>query len=100
MRAEIQNIAAEIEKSLELLRQRMDWETVPHRLEEFNARVEAPDLWDDPQKAQKLMQDRQALVDAVGVHDAIEQDLKDTIDLIELGELEDDEEVVKDAEQS
>ena len=100
MRAEIQNIAAEIEKSLELLRQRMDWETVPHRLEEFNARVEAPDLWDDPQKAQKLMQDRQVLVDAVGVHDAIEQDLKDTIDLIELGELEDDEEVVKDAEQS
>ena len=100
MRAEIQNIAAEIEKSLELLRQRMDWETVPHRLEEFNARVEAPDLWDDPQKAQKLMQDRQALVDAVGVHDAIEQDLKDTIDLIELGELEDDEEVVKDAEKS
>ena len=78
----------------------MDWETVPHRLEEFNARVEAPDLWDDPQKAQKLMQDRQALVDAVGVHDAIEQDLKDTIDLIELGELEDDEEVVKDAEKS
>ena len=100
MRAEIQNIAAEIEKSLELLRQRMDWKTVPHRLEEFNARVEAPDLWDDPQKGQKLMQDRQALVDAVGVHDAIEQDLKDTIDLIELGELEDDEEVVKDAEQS
>ena len=100
MRAEIQNIAAEIEKSLELLRQRMDWQTVPHRLEEFNARVEAPDLWDDPQKAQKLMQDRQALVDAVGVHDGIEQDLKDTIDLIELGELEDDEEVVKDAEQS
>ncbi|MEK9733656.1 MAG: peptide chain release factor 2 [Paracoccaceae bacterium] len=100
MRAEIQNIAAEIEKSLELLRQRMDWETVPHRLEEFNAQVEAPDLWDDPQKAQKLMQDRQALVDAVGVHDGIEQDLKDTIDLIELGELEDDEEVVKDAEQS
>jgi len=100
MRAEIQNIAAEIEKSLELLRQRMDWETVPHRLEEFNARVEAPDLWDDPQKAQKLMQDRQALVDAVGVHDGIEQDLKDTIDLIELGEWEDDEEVVKDAEQS
>ncbi len=100
MRAEIQNIAAEIEKSLELLRQRMGWETVPHRLEEFNARVEAPALWDDPQKAQKLMQDRQALVDAVGVHDGIEQDLKDTIDLIELGELEDDEEVVKDAEQS
>ena len=100
MRAEIQNIVAEIEKSLELLRQRMVWASVPHRLEEFNARVEAPDLWDDPQQAQKLMQARQALVDAVAVHNSIEQDLKDTIDLIELGETETDEEVVADAEQS
>ena len=100
MRAEIQNIVAEIKKSLELLRQRMVWSSVPHRLEEFNARVEAPDLWDDPQKAQKLMQARQALVDAVDVHNSIEQDLKDIIDLLELGEIEADEEVVADAEQS
>lgn len=100
MRAEIQNFVEEIEKSLELLRQRMVWSSVPHRLEEFDARAEAPDLWDDPQKAQKLMQARQALLDAVGVHNSIEQDLKDTIDLIELGEMEADEEVVADAEQS
>ncbi len=100
MRTEIQNIAAEIEKSLQLMRQRMGWTSVSHRLEEFNARVEAPDLWDDPQKAQKLMQERQALVDAVAVHDSIEQDLKDNIDLIELGEIEKDEEVVAEAEQS
>ena len=100
MRAEIQNFAAEIEKSLELLRQRMDWASVPHRLDELNARVEAPDLWDNPQKAQKLMQERQALVDAVAIHDSIKQDLKDMIDLIELGEKEEDAEVVSDAEQS
>ena len=96
----IQNIVAEIEKSLELLRQRMVWASVPHRLDEFNARVEEPDFWDDPQKAQKLMQARQALLDAVGVHNSIEQDLKDIVDLIELGEMEADEEVVADAEQS
>ena len=100
MRTEIQSIVAEIEKSLELLRQRMVWASVPHRLEEFNAHVKAPDLWDDPQKAQKLMKARQALVDAVDVHNSIEQDLKDTIDLIELGEMEADEEIVADAEQS
>ncbi len=35
MRAE--NTVADIEKSLALLRQRMDWETAEHRLEEFNA---------------------------------------------------------------
>ena len=62
MRAEIQSVVAEIEKSLELLAQRMDRETATHRLEEFNARVEDPTLWDDPEKAQKLMRDRQMLV--------------------------------------
>ena len=33
MRAEIQGIVAEVEKSLVLLAQRMDRETAPHRLE-------------------------------------------------------------------
>ncbi len=68
----------------------MDWETAQHRLEEFNARVEDPNLWDDPAKAQKLMRDRQALVDAMDTHDGIKQDLADNIELIELGEMEDD----------
>jgi len=98
MRAEIQTIVAEIENSLELLRQRMDWETAPHRLEEFNARVEDPTLWDDPTKAQKLMRDRQGLVDAMDTHNSIQQDMNDNVELIELGEMEDDAEVVSEAE--
>ena len=98
MRAEVQNTIAEIQKSLELLRQRMDWEMAPHRLEEFNARVEDPTLWNDPEKAQALMRDRQNLVDAIGTVTGIAQELQDNIDLIELGEMEDDAEVVKDAE--
>ena len=65
MRAEIQTSVDAIEKSLDLLAQRMDRETAPHRLEEFNARVEDPTLWDDPEAAQKLMRDRQMLVDAM-----------------------------------
>ncbi len=98
MRAEVQNTIAEIQKSLELLRQRMDWEMAPHRLEEFNARVEDPTLWDDPEKAQALMRDRQNLVDAIDTVKGIAQELQDNIDLIELGEMEDDAEVVRDAE--
>ena len=100
MRAETQNIVAEIEKSRELLAQRMDRETGPHRLEEFNARVEDPTLWDDPEKAQKLMRERQMLVDAIDTYDGIARDLSDNVELIELGEMEDDAEVVKEAEQA
>ena len=98
MRAEVQNIVAEIEKSLELLAQRMDSETAQHRLEEFNARVEDPNLWDDPEAAQKLMRERQMLVDAMETHASIQRDLTDHMELIELGEMEDDTEVVSDAE--
>ncbi len=98
MRADIQNNVNEINKSLELLRQRMDWETASHRLEEFNARVENPDLWNDPDNAQKLMRERQALVDAIANHDAIQTELNDSVELIELGEMEGDQDVVADAE--
>ena len=61
MRAETETIVAEIEKSLELLRQRLGWDTAEYRLEELNAFAEDPDLWNDPAKAQKLMRERQKL---------------------------------------
>nr|WP_319250860.1 peptide chain release factor 2 [uncultured Celeribacter sp.] len=98
MRAEIENTVTKIQKSVELLKQRMDWETAPHRLEEFNAMIEDPTLWDDPERAQKLMRDRQALMDAFETAKSIEQDMKDNIELIELGEMEEDQEVIDDAE--
>ncbi|WP_420863189.1 peptide chain release factor 2 [Algirhabdus cladophorae] len=98
MRAEIQTLVDEIEKSLDLLRQRMDFETAPHRLEEFNARTEDPDLWNDPEAAQKLMRERQTLLDKMETAQAIAQDLSDNVELIELGEIEDDAEVIAEAE--
>lgn len=98
MRAEVQTTVDKIRKSVDLLAQRLNVETAPYRLEEFNARVEDPTLWDDPAAAQKLMRDRQALVDAMAVHNDIKTELQDNIDLIELGEMEDDAEVVGEAE--
>ena len=91
MRAEVQNTVAEIEKSIELLKQRLNWETAEFRLEEFNARVEDPNLWDDADAAQKLMRERQMLVDAIDGVKALATDLSDNIEMIELGEMEEDE---------
>jgi len=98
VRAETENDIAAVEKSLELLRQRIGWDTAEARLEEFNARVEDPALWDDPAKAQKLMRERQALSDAVETYRGLARELSDTTELIELGEAEDDAEVVAEAE--
>ncbi len=98
MRAETQGVVAEIEKSLDLLRKRLGWETAEHRLEELNARVEDPTLWDDPANAQKVMRDRQVLADALERTKGIGQELSDNVELIELGEMEDDAEVIGEAE--
>ena len=98
MRAETQNTVEAIKKSLSLLKQRLGWGTTQHRLEEFNAMIEDPDLWNDQERAQKLMRDRQALVDAMGVCEGIERDLNDNVELIEMGEAEGDKSVVEEAE--
>ena len=100
MRAEMVNVVAAIEKSLGLLAKRLDYDTAPYRLEEFNAMIEDPSLWDDQERAQKLMRDRQILVDAIATYEGIRQDLSDNLEMIELGAAEDDEEVVKDAEEA
>ncbi|MCT4553624.1 MAG: peptide chain release factor 2 [Pelagimonas sp.] len=97
MRAEAQNNVEKIRKSLDLLQQRLG-EEAGFKLEEFNARVEDPNLWDDPAAAQKLMRERQQLVDAIETKDGIAQELEDNIELIELGEMEEDDEVVAEAE--
>ncbi|WP_425090539.1 peptide chain release factor 2 [Tropicimonas sp. S265A] len=98
MRADAQNAVEAIEKSLKLLEQRLDYETAPHRLEEFNAMIEDPDLWNDQARAQKLMRERQLLVDAISTFEGIKQELSDNVELIELGEMEDDADVVAEAE--
>ncbi|MEL6533675.1 MAG: peptide chain release factor 2 [Pseudomonadota bacterium] len=98
MRAETQSHIEQIKKSLGLLGQRMDLETAKYRLEEFNARVEDPDLWNDPAGAQKLMRERQMLIDQIGTYEAIDGGLTDNAELIELGEAEGDAEIVSEAE--
>ncbi|MEM8698825.1 MAG: peptide chain release factor 2 [Pseudomonadota bacterium] len=98
MKAETEAVVAEIEKSLELLRQRLGWDTAEHRLEEMNARAEDPSLWDDPTHAQKVMRERQRLADGVDGYKALEQAMRDNVELIELGEAEDDAEIVEEAE--
>ncbi len=98
MRAETQSVVEEIRQSLALLRRRLDWETAPLRLEELNARAEAPDLWNDPAKAQQVMRDRRILEESINGYRTLEGGLEDNLGFIELGEAEGDAEIVTEAE--
>jgi peptide chain release factor 2 len=70
------------------------------RLAELNRLTEDPNLWDDPQKAQKLMQERTMLEDRLGAIGNITREVEDQIGMIELGDAEGDEGVVLEAEDA
>ncbi|MBI5110951.1 peptide chain release factor 2 [Rhodoplanes serenus] len=98
MRAETQTVVEEIKQSVGLLRRHLDFDKARARLAELNKLAEDPELWNDPQKAQRLMQERTSLEDSLTAIGRIEQELDDQLTLIELGEAEDDESVVGEAE--
>jgi peptide chain release factor 2 len=68
-----------------------DWEPALRRLDELNARVEDPTLWDSPSAAQALMRDRQRLASQVEAVRSLESELADAIGYAELAEAEGDE---------
>ena len=69
-------------------------------MDELNKRAEGPNLWGNPQQAQKVMRQRQALERSMAGYRKLERDLDDAVTLIELGETEDDKASVDEGEAS
>ncbi|MES2988418.1 MAG: peptide chain release factor 2 [Pseudomonadota bacterium] len=93
MRAEAQAHIDKINDALALLRRFLDWDRALRRLDELNARVEDPTLWNDAKAAQEVMRERRRLDEAIGATRAIESELNDTAELIAMAEAEGDEEM-------
>ncbi|WP_343521032.1 peptide chain release factor 2 [Sphingomonas sp.] len=91
MRAEAQAHADKINDALALLRRFLDWDKALRRLDELNARVEDPTLWENPKEAQEVMRERRRLDESITATRAIERELADTSELIEMAEAEGDE---------
>ncbi|MFT8737285.1 MAG: peptide chain release factor 2 [Zymomonas mobilis] len=97
MRAEAQAHVDHIQESLALLRRFLDWDRALRRLDELNARVEDPTLWDDARAAQEVMRERGRLDESIAATRAIATELQENIELIEMAEAEGEEEMVQDA---
>ena len=100
MRAEAQAYADKIKDALELLRRFLDWDKALRRLDELNARVEDQSLWDNPKEAQAVMRERRHLDEAIGATKAIQQELTDTSELIDMAEAEGDEEMASEGTEA
>ncbi|QDM40001.1 MULTISPECIES: peptide chain release factor 2 [Bacteria] len=93
MRAEGQAHIDRIEAALALVRQSLDWERALRRLDELNARVEDPNLWNDPREAEAVMRERRRLDAAIGTVNQITAEMGDAIEFVEMGEAEGDQEI-------
>jgi len=67
-------------------------------MEELNRLAEDPDLWSNPDRAQLLMQERTRLETAIKNCLNLENQTNDHVELIELGELEGDDEIITESE--
>src|SRR5687767_9019904 len=95
MRAEAQAHVDQIRSALDLLRRFLDWDRALKRLDELNAKVEDQALWNDPRAAQEVMRERRRLDEAIGATRAIQQELDDLVELIEMAEAEGDDAMVE-----
>ena len=90
MRAEAQDHVNQINSALALLRRFIDWDKALARLEELNAMVEDQALWSDPKAAQVVMRERRRLEQAIEATRAIETELSDTVELMDMADAEGD----------
>ena len=93
MRAEGQAHIERIEAALALVRQSLDWERALRRLDELDARVQDPNLWDDPKQAQAVTQEQKRLETAINTVREIEAEMADAMEFVEMGEAEGDADV-------
>jgi len=96
MRAEAQAHIDRIEAALDLVRQSLDWERALRRLDELNARVQDPTLWDNPKEAQAVSREQKQLESAVNTVNEISAEMSDAVEFIEMGEAEGEESIVND----
>ena len=94
MRAEGQAHIDRIGAALALVRKFLDWDRALRRLDELNARVEDPALWNNPKDAEAVMRERRRLEAAIGTVKGIGQEMADAVEFIEMGEAENDQETI------
>ncbi|OPZ78891.1 MAG: Peptide chain release factor 2 [Alphaproteobacteria bacterium ADurb.Bin438] len=74
-----------------------DFDNAVDKLSELESLVHDPNLWNDAERAKKIMSEKSYLEDSIGFIKKLERDLEDIIEFIKLGEEEDDEATVTEA---
>nr|WP_166637553.1 peptide chain release factor 2 [Halomonas ventosae] len=86
----LHHLIKDLSERTDVLRGYLDYAEKKDRLEEVTRELEDPDVWSDPEHAQKLGKERATLEAIVATIDELDQGLGDSRDLLELAEMEED----------
>ena len=81
----------EYQARLKSLRACLNVDSAKDRIDVLEAQMSTPGFWDDPDAAQKIVQELKALKNAVTAPDTLERELRDAADFIEMASEEGDE---------
>ncbi|WP_099139503.1 peptide chain release factor 2 [Xenorhabdus mauleonii] len=93
----VKNHIQDLSERTAVLRGYLDYDAKKERLEEVNAELEQPDVWNEPDRAQALGKERSSLESIVETIDQLDQGLEDVNGLLELAIEADDEETFNEA---
>ncbi|MDR3326298.1 MAG: peptide chain release factor 2 [Rhodospirillaceae bacterium] len=99
MSDETEMIINDINQSIELLKRHLDWKNAISRLNQLTIDSNNHNLWNDIVIAQKVMRELTHLEQSINVVHNIEHKRDDFLDLIKLGEMENDQSIITDAEE-
>ncbi|WP_279459476.1 peptide chain release factor 2 [Actinobacillus delphinicola] len=94
----LKNHLADLTQRTQSIRGYLDFDSKLERLEEVNAELEQPDVWNEPERAQALGKERSTLEEIVNTINQLNQGIDDVEGLIELAIEAEDEETFLEAE--
>ncbi|NGN99480.1 peptide chain release factor 2 [Grimontia sp. S25] len=94
----IKNRLADIGERANVLRGYLDYDAKKERLEEVNAELEQPDVWNEPERAQALGRERASLEAVVETIDQLDQGGEYITELLELAVEENDQDTFDEIE--
>ncbi|MDE8557283.1 MULTISPECIES: peptide chain release factor 2 [Pantoea] len=93
----VKNRIQDLSERSDVLRGYLDYDAKKERLEEVNAELEQPDVWNEPERAQALGKERSSLEAIVQTLEQMSQGLEDVQGLLELAVEAEDEETFNEA---
>lgn len=100
MKSEIEKIINQINSSLDLLKKSIDWDKANNKLKELEAISLQKDFWDNPEKAQKIMQEKSIIERKINSYNNLKDSLDDNLEILSMAEQENDKDLINDAEKS